>query len=120
AFVESLHALVGRADAGQDDAFGGANHCRIGREFAAHPEAFERKAHRSNVGTAAVYNRKHQRTPFELGMSPPAPRATAGRSARPKPLNRASIMWCVLSPMTFMCSVAARLSLTDLKKCDTI
>ncbi len=41
-----------------------------------------------------------------LGISPPALRVTAGRKARPKPLNKDSIMWWVLSPFTDMWSVA--------------
>ena len=37
----------------------------------------------------------------------------AGRKARPKPLNSVSTMWCVLSPLTLICSVAASASLSD-------
>ncbi len=114
--AQLAHALLGGADAGQDDAVGRADHGRVGRQLRAHAEPLEREAHRGDVGAAAVDDDGHQSTPFELGISEPAPRATAGRRARPKPLKSASTMWWALSPVTFRWSVAASVSLTDLKK----
>src|SRR5258708_15834042 len=104
----------------------GEAHARVGgydrwtrRVFGAHPKPLQGETHRGDVGADAVHNRQHQSTPLVLGISLPAPRAMAGRSARPKPLKSVSTMWCVFSPLTLICSVAASASLSERKKWGT-
>ena len=73
--------------------FGTGNYCRVAGKQRLRPQPSKGMENRGNVGPAAVDDCDGHvaRLPLVLGNACPL-RASAGRSARPRPLNKASTM----------------------------